>query len=516
MSPPEQRSGMLAVLGADPLAWVAAAAVGFGVAVRAWVIAGPMGTPDLDAATVAYQAQEFLDGRFGVFFLNQPYGGTLEVFLVSGAFGLGGANTAMLKLVPLVLHVVGAVLTWRIARRVTDDPLARLLAPLILWIFPAGMVWNSTKERGFYGIALVLSAATVLLALRVVQRGAVPVDVVALGLVVGLGWWTTPLLAPVALVACTWALSRSADARREVVPLVGSAVLGAAPWLVWNASNSWESITGGRLEGLDWLEGESAWLRSLGLLSGTATPWDLDRNLLPWWLAAVVLGLMLVVGALRTRRSVGWLLPGIIVVAGVTSPLNLVLPLSPGAPRYLYPLMPVVAVLVAVLAPERRRRPDAVWAGGLLAAAAALTWWGLVGMDHLANRPNANGFVASPGIHEVVDYLERQDISVVTTDTSGMQIHFFSEGEIVASSFGAPRVKRFEQVALVAPETTFVLEGVAFDNRGRLRRWAEFGGTPYVEERIGSYSVFTFDRRVTPEEAGLRVFGGRPQPDAGE
>ena len=60
----------------DPLFWVGLAAAVFGVAARAWVIDGPMGIPDLDAATVATQANQFLDGRLGVFFLNQPYGGT--------------------------------------------------------------------------------------------------------------------------------------------------------------------------------------------------------------------------------------------------------------------------------------------------------------------------------------------------------------------------------------------------------------------------------------------------------
>ena len=185
----------LAELAGEPLAWVGLIVATFGVIARAWVISGPMGTPDLDAATVGIQAQQFLDGHLQVFFLNQPYGGTLEVAMVAAAFVVGGVNVAMMKLVPLALHAVAVVLTWRIARRVTDDRLARFLAPCLLWIFPAGMVWNSTKQRGFYGIAIVLAALTLLFALRVVKEGTATADLVVLGLVAGLGWWTTPVLA---------------------------------------------------------------------------------------------------------------------------------------------------------------------------------------------------------------------------------------------------------------------------------------------------------------------------------
>lgn len=517
MTPSDAQVGplkRLAVLAAEPLTWVAAVVAVFGVATRAWVIVGPMGTPDLDAATVGIQAERFLEGHLEVFFLNQPYGGTIEVAMVAVAFAIGGATVPMLKLVPLVLHVVAVALTWRIARRITDDRLARFLAPSLLWIFPAGMLWNSTKQRGFYGIAIVLSALTVLFALRVVQEGAKSVDLGALGLVAGIGWWTTPLLAPIAIASGVWVLIESAAARRRLGQVAIPAVVGASPWLIWNALNGWESLTGGRLEGLDWLKGASGWLRSLGLLTGTATPWDLKRNLLPWWLAALLFGLALVLGWRRTRESTGWLLPGIVVIVGVTAPLNLVLAISPGAPRYLYPLMPIVAVIAAVLVPERRPLTETWTAAGVLAVAAALTMWGLVGMDELAEAPVPNAFVASPGIEGVVRYLEDRDIDVVTTDSAGMQITFLSGGDIVASSFGSPRVEDYERLAAAVPETTFVLVGGGPDNPKRLRTWAYFSGATVTDDvQIGKYWVISFDQRVTAAQASLQVFGG-PAPTA--
>ncbi len=517
MTPSDAQAGpheRLAELARDPLAWVGIVVALVGTWARAWVIAGPMGAPDLDAATVGLQAQQFLDGHLQVFFLNQPYGGTLEVSMVAAAFAVGGANVAMMKLVALVLHVVALALTWRIVRRVTDDRLARFLAPCLLWIFPAGMVWNSTKQRGFYGIAIVLAALSVLFALRVVQEGAATADLVVLGLVAGLGWWTTPLLAPITLAAGGWALATSAPARRRLPMLAFPAVLGASPWLIWNAVNGWTSMSGGRLEGWDWLEGASGWLRSLGLLTGTATPWDLKRNLVPWWLGALLFVLVVALAWRRTRGTVGWLLPGIVAIVGVTAPLNLVLAISPGAPRYLYPLMPIVAVILAVLVPARPPIRDAWAAAGVLTVAAALTAWGLAGMGELADQPAPNAFIASPGIERVVRHLEARNIDVVTTDSAGMQITFLSDGDIVASSFGSPRVEDYERLAAAVPRTTFVLTDGPPDNPKRLRAWAFFSGALVTEEsHIGQYWVISFDQRVTAAQAGLQVFGG-PAPAA--
>ena len=54
-----------------------------GVAMRWWVLASALGGADLDEATVGVQARMFADGHLSVFFLHQPYGGTLETALVA-------------------------------------------------------------------------------------------------------------------------------------------------------------------------------------------------------------------------------------------------------------------------------------------------------------------------------------------------------------------------------------------------------------------------------------------------
>src|SRR5947209_6152791 len=70
---------------------------------------------------------------------------------------------------------------------------AALVAPVFVWVGSAAGIWESTKERGFYGVAIVVAAAALLVALRLHDRAG-RADVVAAGLLVGIGLWTTPLL----------------------------------------------------------------------------------------------------------------------------------------------------------------------------------------------------------------------------------------------------------------------------------------------------------------------------------
>ena len=72
----------------------------------------------------------------------------------------------------------------------------------------------------------------------------------------------------------------------------------------------------------------------------------------------------------------------------------------------------------------------------------------------------------------------------------------------------------FERLAFAAPTTTFVLEDSRSDNAKRLLNWANDTGTPIAyKAHFGRFWVVGFDQRVTPQEAGLVVFGGFPVPE---
>src|SRR4051812_46214746 len=154
-----------------------------GVVLRVVVLLGHWGTVDSDEAVVGLMARGFRDGDWRAFYWGQHYAGTQETALVA----LLGASTAALKLVPVLLSAVAAVLTWRIGRRLVDERLAQA-AGLLCWVGPGAYVWWSTKERVFYWVALVLGLVLVLAALRIAAGGRY-VDGAVLGLAAGLGFW---------------------------------------------------------------------------------------------------------------------------------------------------------------------------------------------------------------------------------------------------------------------------------------------------------------------------------------
>ena len=224
-------------------AWVVAAVVLTAIALRAWILASPIGRADADEAVVGLMARSFLDGHFTVFFWAQSYGGSIEPALVAALFAVGGTSTIALKIVPMLLSGAAAVLVWRVGRRTVGEPSATA-AGLLFLVYPPAFLWWSTKERGFYWVALVLGLAVLLAALRI--RDAAPdpraADVVALGFFAGLAWWTTPqsmyLVAPV----LGWLVARHHRSWRKCWPAVPAACLGALPWLEWNLRRGFPSL----------------------------------------------------------------------------------------------------------------------------------------------------------------------------------------------------------------------------------------------------------------------------------
>ena len=87
-----------------------------GCVLRWWVLRSRLGYLDLDEATVGLQARWFSNTPM-VFFPGQAYGGTLETMLVWILHGIRADGPIAMKLVPSLLHLVAAVIVWRIALR---------------------------------------------------------------------------------------------------------------------------------------------------------------------------------------------------------------------------------------------------------------------------------------------------------------------------------------------------------------------------------------------------------------
>lgn len=220
-------------------------AAGLGTAIRLWYVFHD--ALNSDEASVGLAAQHILHGQFTAFFPGQLYGGA-EPYLTAALFAAFGQSALMVKLTPLLLSLVAALLMWRIARRLVSDGQIAALAGVLVWVAPVAVAWNSTVERGFRGVTMACGLAAILFALRCLDGRRRYLDVVAMGLFLGVGWWSSPeiayFLVPIGLLLIG-AVVVSPAGRRIVVWVprffvaLAAVGLGALPWL-------WVNIPGFR------------------------------------------------------------------------------------------------------------------------------------------------------------------------------------------------------------------------------------------------------------------------------
>jgi hypothetical protein len=220
-------------------------AAGLGAALRLWyVFHEPLNS---DEASVGLAAQHILNGHFTAFFPGQLYGGG-ESYLTAALFGVFGQSALMVNLTPLLLSLVAAILMWRITRRLVSDGQIAALAGVLIWVAPLAVTWNSTIERGFRGVTMACGLAALLFALRCLDGRRRYIDLVALGLFLGVGWWSSPEIAyfvvPIGLLLIG-AIVVSPSGRRivvwvpRIIVALAAAAVGALPWL-------WANIPGFR------------------------------------------------------------------------------------------------------------------------------------------------------------------------------------------------------------------------------------------------------------------------------
>ena len=481
-------------------------ALAVGLAQRWDLLQGPLGYIDLDEATAGIAARDFFANP-SVFFPSQPYGGTPETFLVGAVHSLFGSGQVQLKVVPLLLHLAACGFVWGAARRVVPNRAGQVAAPILLWLGPAAGVWESTKERGFYGAAIFAAAAIVWLVARIDHRPTRP-DLIALGIMVGVGWWVSPLLLLVAFPAVAWLLAREPTRLDHWKIVLPAAILGALPWIAWNLLHSFGSLRQPPSLGTDLFTRFGDGVGKLAVLVGLETPWEPDRTLLPMArFAAVALVLVALVVCFARHPSSGASLTGVLVVGYL-----LMYPLannvgSVGAdPRYLYPMAPALALLLAQLVPSGRWFPAAVAGAVVAALVASSTSWGIEGLEEA--RGVDVRFLEAPGTTEVIDLLEERGVAFATTDLAGTQITYSTGGRVKASSFAVPRFQDLECLMLVEQPSTYVLDNNLAHNVRNLEWYLATNQIAYERQVIGAWTVVFVEEWVPPWKAGLGMLLG--------
>ncbi|MEW6364280.1 MAG: glycosyltransferase family 39 protein [Acidobacteriota bacterium] len=155
-----------------------------------------------DEAIVGLMARHVLEGDLPVFFWGQRYMGTIESFLAAGVFSIAGDSVLALKLVPLLVFLAFLLAHYDLASLLCGSEAALLSVLLLAVGTPVLYSWSARAMAGYMETLLL---GTLLLSTIVrYERAPSRRLLFAAGVVGGLGWWTSQLVACFVLAGAVW------------------------------------------------------------------------------------------------------------------------------------------------------------------------------------------------------------------------------------------------------------------------------------------------------------------------
>jgi hypothetical protein len=343
------------------------------VVVRVVIYRSSIGHLGTDEATWGLMARHAVDGEISAFFWGQSYGGTQEVVPVALLFALFGTHLVLMRLVPILLMVLSAVVLWRVASR-TLGPLPGIVAALLLWIWPIYAVWKVEIWSGFYGAGLLYVTLVLLLTIEL-AREPKPARIALMGLVLGLAFWESVQAVAIILPCLVWLTIRRPRIWLQSWLALPGLVVGALPWLLSNIHHDWWSFT---LLG----SGSTYDRRLRGFFGGTlpamlglrvpfAVDWQFPRPIS--LLLYAVLGAAFLVAAWRWRRSELSLFPFVIGVFPFLYAASRLTSIT-AEPRYVFVLVPALVLVVAAAATTLPRATAILGIAALVSALGLARW----------------------------------------------------------------------------------------------------------------------------------------------
>jgi hypothetical protein len=342
------------------------------LAFKGWLIIGQHVPFHSDEAVVGLMARHILNGARPVFFYGQAYMGSLDAWLMAGAFRIFGDQVSTIRWVQAGLYLLFLATAWAIARRATGDKIAAAITVWIGAVPPLLISTYTTATLGGYGELLVLGNCLLLLGDDLAARRRQSLLWWLLfGALSGLAFWSMSLIV-VYLIPLGAVLLRGMKDQglRPAGAVLAGFVGGSSPWWIYTLSH-----TGAVLALL--AEGTSVpstiGLRSLGLVAlglpallGLRPPWSADLAPLPVQIALIfsyTLALAVLHSAARGGRP-AIARPWMYIFPGMGAVFALLFIASPfgidSTGRYLLPVyLPLAVTVAAAIARAWRWKPAA-------------------------------------------------------------------------------------------------------------------------------------------------------------
>lgn len=472
-----------------------AALIVAGLVVRTLAMRSTWQQPDGDEAAGLLMALRASQGHLSLLFWGGNYGGALITWLEAPLVAIFGLHIWIFTVVNTVLTLFGAVLLWAIGKRFLP-PVAAAVAGGTFFFYPALWLFWSDREYVFWVPAIVAGLATCLVILRWRESRRAGLLYLA-GLLGGLTIWLYPLVAalvgPPALFF-VWSLRRD---RRALARVVGSALVGVAPWLAYFAVHGSSALqvqanVGSRLAALRHAVTEVLPTALVGGQRRSDVLWTLtDATARRQALLGAVIYLLAVIYTIVAvaRRDAPRSAVGLSVVVW---PFVLVLghvPVSAVTFRYGFIIVPALLLLVTDLL-ARVRLPLVVGAFALATSTYTIS-------------TDTSGFAAAPAcnpsLRTTTAFLMAQNRTTVWASYwLSSPLDVCSQRHVVAASVAPRRDYVSEQVATeTSPSTYVVFPDNGLDNE--LKAWTT--AHPVPVQRIiapGGYAVWEFEGRVLP------------------
>ena len=490
-SAPKPAEGSLTPSWVWPIVAIAAVA---GSVLRYWIYSTPMGQLDSDEAVWGLMTRHLFQGDFSPFFWGQAQGGTIEVILTAPFHALLGQSQLTLTLVPLLLTIAAAVITWRIGLRIMGQTGA-LIAAALFWVWPAYVLWKSIKAHGFYGAGVVLCLLGILFALRL-REDSSRANAIVFGLVLGLAWWTTAQVTVVFIPLLLWLVLARPAVLKKIAYIATAAACGGAVWLVHNAPNGWPSITSEtNTPGENYLSQlEGALTIGYPGILGLRAPWTQQWLFSPWigrsMYAALIAGFVYLIfrASRQSTRN-----PGVLLLAAIVVMHPFIFALSNqgyyvGEPRYFYLVAPVLALLIAHAVSRWTLQKAVMCLGfGLLSTGAGLAF-----MDqHDVTTTLAPNVPMPPDYAPLLAALERENVKHAYANYwLAYPITYLSENRVIASPNDPfNRNPAYANEVAADPEAAHVFVIGASDAPAYTEA-LEASGVPYERIETGGFVIY--------------------------
>jgi hypothetical protein len=470
-------------------------------------------------------ARHILAGRgHPVFFYGSAYDGSFEPHIVAAAFALFGPSftTYRFTMALLVTSMVAGVFAMV---RFSFGSSPALTALFYLAIPAFFLLYRGLCSDGAYASVPLMATAVLAVSLAIdrdnQKSGARVILFALLGLSIGIGWWITPITAPVSAAALVWLFfRRPSPFRKGIFPLFVGASVGAFPWWFWNARHGWASLK------MPELRAASPWifLRNLWTIFWTCLPTleggivaspDVrrpDETIAPSRVLVLVAIAVLLAPAVKLifAGDRPRLLFGLALVSiGLASAASGRLAATATEPRFLFAYYAITAPLVgaAFIAPLSAR-------ASLSRRAAAL---GTLILVHAASilvaRPNLaiNDQEVTGSLEPLQKSLEKNHLSRAYANYwTAYRLSFESGERIIATPLTGDEVVRYEpyrQEVDSAPDPAVILLS---ERDSCFQAFLDEKGFSYRRSRVDSFGVY--DRLAPPALASLRAGLGLPLP----